>query len=276
MQMVVIVLVAGCASIVPPTPTPTRSLTGPTLAPTEPAIPRPPTEFPGSFEDSFGSSDPTAAALPNDLELPPLVVESGDNSRTVAITLSTETVEGYLYAGVAERSPGVLLLAGDRTVWGGLPALLEQNGFVVLSVNMPQLADTPEFRTVIASFSEFAQGDASLLDASRIAVIGERTAADFALRGCSQDLRCDALVLISPQDGTGAIATLGQYGNRPLLVSASRDEPASFALAENIAATAQGESLMQPFNSEGSGAAIVQNRPDFADLIVSWLDVTLR
>ncbi|MEM6282424.1 MAG: hypothetical protein AAF787_09555, partial [Chloroflexota bacterium] len=183
--MIAAVLLAGCATITPPTPTPTRALSGPTLAPTDPAIPRPPTEFPGSFEDTFGSSDPTAAALPNDLELPPLVVEQGATNREVAITLSAETVSGYLYTSVAERSPGVLLLAEDRTVWGTLPSLLEQNGFVVLSVDMPQLADMLEFRTLIASFSEFAQGDASLLDASRLAVIGERTAADFALRGCS-------------------------------------------------------------------------------------------
>jgi hypothetical protein len=270
------IVLSGCATIAPPTLTPTRSLTGPTLAPTEPAIPRPPTEFPGSFQDSFGSSDPTAAALPNNLELPPFEIVNPNGRDSVAITLAAETVSGEIYANVPIRAPGVLLIAEDRTLWGAFPQQLEQNNYVVLSIDMPQTAGISEFQTLLSSFSDLSQGDDSRLDAARIAVVGERSAADFVLRGCAVDLRCDAMILLSPTDANGAIATLGQYGTRPVLVTASQDDPISYGLAENIAATAQGEALMQPFISEGSGAVIVQNRPDFAELIISWLNLSVR
>ncbi len=270
-------LLVGCAAIAVPTPTPTRVLSGPTLAPTGDVIPLPPSEVPGSFlDDTAGASDPTAAALPNDLDLPPLAVTQADGTQAVTLTLASTQLTGSLYTNVAVRSPGVLLLSTEADVWGDFPRTIEANGYVVLSVVLPQNADASLVGEVLGSFSELAQGDASLLDPARIAVIGERSAADLTLRACAVDLRCDALGMLSPVDGSGAVLLMGQIGTRPVLLAASQDDSASYTLAQTIA-TAAGESgLFQPFVSEGAGAALVQNRPDFAELIVTWLNRSLR
>ncbi|MEO0565716.1 MAG: hypothetical protein AAF125_26650, partial [Chloroflexota bacterium] len=65
---------AACDTFTVPEPTPTRQLSGATLAPTINAIIQPPTEVPSGFTDPAGASDPTAAALPNNDNLPPLAV----------------------------------------------------------------------------------------------------------------------------------------------------------------------------------------------------------
>lgn len=273
-----LLLLAGCDALAP-TIEPTRALSAPTLAPTSNAvIPAPPTEVPGSFIDPFGSNNPTAAALPSDLDLPPLILDEvgADGGRVVSITLSDGgVVGGVLYPDVPVRAPGLLLIAEDRAVWGDLPPVLEANGYIVLAVDLPATTTIVQFRDVLASFVDFAQADDSRLDPGRMAVIGEDTGANIALLGCAADLRCDAAALLSPtaREALGAVAT---SFSRPLLVSASRDDALAFTAAEAVAASAAGEVLFQPFNSAGRGAAMLQNRPDMVDLLLRWLTEAVR
>lgn len=272
--MLVCALLVGCSTLQIPTPTPTRVLSGPTLAPTQEAIPMPPSEVPGSFVDPFGSSDPTAAALPNDLELPPLAVDTLNGAKTVTITLTDLQLTGTLHDTVPVRSPGVLLLGAGDANWGILPTQLEANGYVTLVVNLPAEATLQSSIELLDSFLELAQGDESPLDPARIAVIGERSGADIALRTCAADLRCDALGMLSPQDATGSVITMQQFSPRVSLIAASQDDTVSFGLSQNLASS-QATALFQPFTSAGSGADMLINRPDFADLIVDWLNRSL-
>jgi hypothetical protein len=271
------VLLAACQTLAVPTVTPTRSLTAPTLAPTAPAFPLPPSEVPGSFIDPFGASDPTAAALPNDLDLPPLVIGSDGGVQTVQITTSADTVIlGDLYATVPVRAPGVLLVGEDKAAWGTFPRTLEQNGYPTLVVALPPNIPIGEFQEVLGSFIDLGQGDAAPLDPGRIAVIGEGTGAVTALRGCTADARCDIVGLLSPTSADGLLAQAGIYGPRPMLVSASRMDTAVFQLSEGIAAAGTGDVTFQPFDDAGQGAAMLTNRPDFPDFVLVWLNRHLR
>lgn len=276
LSVVLMLLLAACDTLAPPTLTPTRPLTGPTLEPTGNAIPAPPSEIPGSYYDTFGSNDPTVAALPNDLDLPPLAVIDEDGVPTVEITLADRTLSGDLYAGVEGRAPGVLLLSEDRSGWAAFPNRLQESGYVVLSVEIAGAMTDADFRDILGSFSDFAQGESSHLDPSRIAVIGEQRGADVALRGCALDMRCDMVGLLSPSNTTGSSLALEQIGTRPLMVAASQTDPLSYSLAQTLGSTAQGDTLLQPFTDAGRGAEILQNRPDFAELVVAWLDRHLR
>jgi hypothetical protein len=273
-------LLAACDTLTVPTVTPTRTLSGPTIAPTGNAIPRPPTEIPGSFEDAFGASDPTAAALPNDLDLPPLAVtREGEitGGQTVQIMTDAELpLAGNLYANVPVRAPGVLLVGESRDAWGAFPRTLEENGYTVLVIAPPPDMPPTEFSQVIGSFVDLGQGDASRLDPGRIGVIGEGAGAVVALRGCVADFRCDVLGLLSPSAADGLSILGGSYGARPLLVSASRTDPARFSVAEGLAAASLGDVLFQPFDDAGQGAAMLANRPDFGPLVLSWLANNLR
>lgn len=273
-------LLAACDALAVPTVTPTRVLSGPTIAPTANAIPRPPTEIPGSFEDRFGASDPTAAALPNDLDLPPLAVTSEGGvpgAQTVQITTDADGVLlGDLYANVPVRAPGVVLVGEGRAAWGDFPRTLEENGYTVLVIAPPPDMPPAEFAQVIGSFVDLGQGEAARLDPGRIGVMGEGAGAVVALRGCAADLRCDVLGLLSPAPAGDLNALAGAYGARPLFVSASRDDPARYAAAEGLAAAGLGAVLFQPFDAAGQGAAMLRNRPDFAPFVLAWLADTLR
>ena len=276
--LLLVLITAACDALTAPTPAPTRQLSAPTLAPTTPfSLPGgPPTEIPANAASEFGANDPTVAALPNDQNLPPLSVETGNgNARSVQITLDNDILPGELYTNVPVRAPGVLLLSTDRTRWASFPGTLEENGYVVLAVDTPDVMNEVTFQQLIGSFSEFAQGEDSRLDPARIVVIGERTGADIALRGCAVDARCSALGLLTPTDADGAPTLAAQYGQRPLLVSASVEDTDSYTLAQTLA-NASNNVLFQPFEAAGSGAALLQNRPDFSDLILSWLNESVR
>lgn len=276
--LLLVLFTAACDTLSVSTPVPTRQLSAPTLAPTTPfSLPGgPPTEVPGSAASGFGANDPTVAALPNDLNLPPLSVPSDDgNARSVQIALDNAVLPGDFYTNVPVRAPGVLLLSTDRARWAGFPGTLEENGYVVLAVDTPDTMNEVVFQQLMGSFSEFAQGEDSRLDPARLVIIGEQTGADIALRGCAVDARCSALGLLTPTNSNGAATLAAQYGQRPLLVSASVEDTDSYTLAQTLA-NAGNNVLFQPFEAAGSGAALLQNRPDFADLILSWLNQSVR
>lgn len=271
-----LVVLAGCDTLAVPTLQPTRVLSGPTLEATAPAIPLPPSEVPSSFYDTRGSSDPTAAAMPNDLELPPLAVtSSGDGRQTMQITLTDALVLADLYDNVPVRAPGVLLIAESRAAWGDFPRELEASGYTVLVVELT--ADMPiiDFQQAMTSFVELSQSDGSRLDPGRIAVIGSLSGADIVLRGCAVDLRCDMAALLTPTQADGALLVLNEYDERPVLTAASATHTAAYPLAEQIAGNVQ-NGVFQPFQDAGDGAAMLQNRPDFSGLLISWINRELR
>ncbi len=273
--VVPLLLAAGCAAL--PEPTPTRALSGPTLAPTDDVIPAPPSELPGNFIDTAGASDPTAAALPNDLDLPPLAITgAAGETQTVQISLSGQTVTADLYQNVVVRSPGVILLSENREVWGQFPRQLEQNGYVVLAVDVPAGTSSTSINEIVGSFSDLAQGVDSRLDPAWIALVGEQSGADAALRGCAVDSRCDALVMLSPLSGEQASVLAQAYGDRPLFVAASQDAPVSFTLAQTYANRLQGETLFQPLAGAGNGAQMLTNQPALATQLIEWIAQQLQ
>ena len=277
--LLLMALLAGCQTIAVPTVTPTRTLSGATLAPTDNVIPLPPTELPAGFEDRTGSSGATAAALPNSLDLPPLAItsEGSDSVQIVQITTEGDDVLiGALYADVPIRAPGVVLVAEQREVWGNFPRTLEANGYITLVIAVPPDLTTAEFVQVLGSFTDLAQGDAARLDPGRIAVIGEDNGALVALRGCVIDRRCDVLGLLSIPPTDGLALEAGRYGDRPLLVSASRTDAGRFRAAQQAAAAGLGVVQFQPFDDAGQGAAMISARPDFEDLLLTWLARHLR
>lgn len=276
--VLILLLLSGCEAVIPPTPIPTRPLSGPTLAATAPVLPAPPSEVPGSFIDRSGASDPTAAALPNNLELPPLArVDPQSGTRTAQIALSDHLLTGALYDAVPVRAPGVLLLGtADVASWAALPTALQAQGYVTLVLTIPADLSETEFRQILGSFADYGQGDDSRLDPGRIAVIGEQAGADLALRGCAVDARCDALALLTPTDSANGIPNVMRYGERPLLIVASEEFPVLFVLAQQMRDSARGTMLFQPFVDAGAGAAMLQNRPDLTDLIAAWLADSVR
>jgi hypothetical protein len=265
--LVTLALAAGCAVDVP-TLTPTRApLSGPTIAVTSNPFSGPPTEPPPNSEAAGpGQNNPTAAALPNQAALPPLAVGAAAGvEQTVELAAPDGTLlTGALLAHSEARLPGVLLLGPDRLGWGDFPNQLYAAGFTVL-VMQPRadsaLADFPAMLDALTS---------GIADPARIAVIGAGAGADITLRGCAAAPACAAAALLSPLD-PGLPDILFQYNPRPLFLTASAEDQESFAVASELDASATGDKLLQPLERAGQGTAILQNRPDVADLLIAWL-----
>ncbi len=256
-----------------PTPTPVSPLSGPTLSASPTIFPRQPTEIPfdipydGYYE---GSNDPTAAALAPGAALPPLNVGTPaprDSGQTVAITAQDGTqLLGVLYQSLdGVRLPGVLLLSPRFDDWGTFPKKLYTAGFTVLAMDLRETG-LLDFEVMLRALSS---GEA---DPASLAVIGAGAGADIALLGCAGDLLCDTAVLLSPSNNLSLMDALNAFSPRPIMLSASEDDPDSFGSVQKLQAAARGEVLFQPFSSAGHGAVMLFNRPDLGDLIIQWLE----
>ena len=81
---------------------------------------------------------------------------------------------------------------------------------------------------------------------------------------------CDTVVLLSPLE-PALLAQVGAWNPRPIMQIASQEDEESFTLVQAIDAAATGEKAVQPLVSAGRGTAILLNRPDVGDLIITWM-----
>jgi hypothetical protein len=258
---ILLLLASGCDSDVP-TPIPTRTLSGPTTEPTPVFYP----DLPTPDAVNPGISDPTAAALPRDAELPPLVLESGAGIESIQLTAGDGALlTGDLYPALSgERAPGILLIAPDGAAWGDFALRLRERGYTVLSMHMRANAPLGD---AIAMLQGLAT--AGSVDPGRIGVVGAEIGADLALVMCAGDLLCDALAMITPIDARG-VGYLSSYLPRPLWMSAAQDDPA-FTIAERFQATApNGFTFISAAGAERGGRLIAADSA-LADALIGFL-----
>jgi len=255
----------------PPSPTPTRALSGPTLAASPAPFTGPPTEAPPDIEGGIGQNDPTAAALPGGAALPPMVIGTpGSGRQQVEITADDSVLlYGDLLQNREVRMPGVLLLGTDRTAWGDFPERLYTSGYTVLIMEIRDGAGEADVRVMIEALTS------GMADPGRIAVIGAARGADLALVGCAAVAACDMALLLSPLQEQTLLNAISRYNPRPLLQAVSQEDEESFATAQALDAAATGEKLFQPLENAGRGTAILLNRRDVGDLIIQWLQRVL-
>ncbi len=252
-----------------PTLEPTRTLTGPTIAPSaDPFIFGPPTEYAGESA-SMGQVEATAAALPSGGMLPPVPVgpSSFEGAEQVQIVVAEDFfLTGERHQTGTERLPGLLLWGDDAPLaWGDLPHRLRDAGFIVLVVPLWEAATADDLSLLLETLTT------GLADPSYIGVIGTGHAADLALMGCADEPICDTVVLLSPLSQQSLLSALPRYNPRPLLQVVTEQDEEAFTVAQAVNAAATGEKMLQGLNNAGRGAAILQNRPDVGDLIIEWM-----
>lgn len=266
--VVLLLCLAACDPEIP-TLEPTRTLTGPTIAPSaDPFIFGPPTEYAGDYELT-GQIEATAAALPAGGMLPPVPVGTANvqGAEPVQITVAEDLfLTGELYQTGIERLPGLLLWGDDTpSAWGDLPHRLRDAGFIVLVVPMWDEAAPEDLSLLLETLTT------GLADPSYIGVIGTGRGADLALIGCADQPICDTVVMLSPLSQPALISALPRYNPRPLLQVVTEQDEESFIVAQAVNAAATGEKMLQGLNNAGRGAAILQNRSDVGDLIIEWM-----
>src|SRR5450432_375107 len=116
----------ACDNVAPPL-TPTFPLSAPTLEPSPTILP-----FVSAATQPLyvGQSNPTAAALPGNAELPPLAAGTlapGQTPQPIQVTAPDRTLlSGDLYISPTQSlSPGILMLAPDNKAWLDLPLQLQ-------------------------------------------------------------------------------------------------------------------------------------------------------
>jgi hypothetical protein len=265
--LLALVLTACDTSEAMPTLPSTAGLSGPTIAPSPQIFTGPPTEGVPVLAGSIGQSDPTAAALPNQGALPPNALnaaESGDR-RIEVIAQDGTLLSGELYQQGTTRQPGILLLGLSAGAWGDFPAQLNAAGFTVLVMARRDAGGESDVEVMIDAL---VSGTA---DPARIAAIGAGEGADLVLRGCAMNAACDTVILLSPLDAPVLLDALARFNPRPLMLAASEEDQDSFATAQALNEAATGDKLFQPLVSAGHGTALLNNRPDLADLMIDWL-----
>jgi hypothetical protein len=266
-----LILVSACDALtVTPVPlTATWEYSAPTLA-ASPVVPiRPPTERPPDYIGP-GQSNPTAAALPWESDLPPMVIDSASGLKTAQIALRDNTVlYGVLYEnppGLVEgRLPGVLLIGSQGEGWGVFPEQLRDAGLTVLVVDMGNRRSSIDFVDVIQAFSELGTVHPGLM-----AVIGADAGADQALIGCAVDFLCDTAILLSPIGRDTLVNIMASYNPRPLLIAASRDDPIAYPSAQSLQIAATGEIVGHFPESAGHGVELLKN-PELVQTIIQWM-----
>lgn len=266
---IILIYLVACDSLVQPTSTltPTRAISAPTLEVSPTVQVRSSDELFG--DTTFGQNDLTAASLPNEANLPPILsgTQRADGSEVVQMVMEDGTI---LYGDVffipeRGRVPGVLLLAADRTSWASFPDQLMGAGFTVLvmeSRNPPQAADLD---IMLTSFSE--QG---AVDPAQIAVIGGGTHADVALIGCSVNQLCDAVVLLSPLSRDTLLNVVTQYNPRPMMIVTNRMDANSYPTSLALLQAATGSTEFVETDG-GQGTGMLQFQSDLGFTIINWL-----
>lgn len=271
------VMMAACSSLapVPPTLTPTRAFSAPTLQPTPFVWIDPPTLVPSGME-YIGRNNPDTGGLPANAEIPPLVVSgAGENVQSVRVTIREGfTLVGDLYENpplqteqnlMIQRLPGILLLSTSAQAWGAFPSALRDAGFTVLVVEVYAGMTAAEVTIVLQALSE-----AQTVNPGLIAVIGAGEGADLGFLGCALDLICDGAALLSPVRAETLVNVMANYAPRPLLLVT---DDAEGTTAQTIQASAGAALTLQ--TASGSGAAMLTAQPALTDSIVAWLRANL-
>ena len=274
-----LILAAACDNV-PPSPTPARLLSGPTLEPSPTILPFMQAQEPTQLLYQ-GQNDPTAASLPRDSELPPLAngtMVPGQTHQSITVTAPDGTqLIGDLYVSPTQTlSPAILMLAPDSKAWLDLPLQLQDKGYTVLA--MPLRADLVVNSTeALGDFEAMLQAISQVGDPGHLAVIGAENGADLALAGCAADTLCKALVLLTPTDLQIAQLGITRYNPRPLFLAVAQNDSVNFGISEYLRGSAQGgETGYEAIDGTSTGAALLQARPALRDQVIEWLGKELN
>ena len=258
-------VIAACDVINPPAPTltPTLSFSAPTIAPSPTVFIQDSDALFGN-QDAVGQNDLTAASLPSDGDLPPLVVTAlAGGGGSVQLVLDDGFVlSGNLLQQGTDRLPGLLLVSGGIDAWGDIATTLHDDGYTVLVTDSaegrPQVSD---MRTLLVGLSELGT-----VDPSRMVVFGIGEGGDIAYAGCAINLICDATLIVNPTGSAALTESIATYAERPLFVIAPTQGEALLPL---LSATNPNQIWIEIPSTVG--LEVFQSQPNLVSDILSWL-----
>ena len=267
--LVLLVLAAcgGARNVVEVTQTANEAL--PTAASDATTLPVEPSRAPAET----AVNEPTDAPVPVAGAAERMTIEAADGLLLQATLLRPIT---------SAPNPSVILLhmlGDDRTVWGevGLAADLVAAGYAVLVVDLRGHGETggaQDWTLAADDLGRVWDAFAVRADETRTAVVGASIGANMALRLGAERPDVVGVALLSPGLEYRGVTTADQlavYGDRPLLLVASEDDPYSADSVRALAEVASGATV-HIFDAAGHGTNMFAAAPELSGLIIGWLD----
>lgn len=234
--MILMILLAACDSV-GPTLTPTRAISGPTLAPSATIQIFTSEELYGTSVafGGDGQNNSTAAPLPSRGGLPPVMRATADGNLPAQIEIFFEdqtSVLGELYStsDALIRGPGLLLLGTDDVLWGDMASRAREAGITVLVIPLRAAPAPSDLNVLLTALSELPT-----VDPSRLGVFAQGAITDMMFAQCAAEPLCDFAALIGPRSRDPLVMAFSAYQPRPMLVVAGENDAASTTAAVALA-----------------------------------------
>ncbi len=246
-----------------------------------------------------GGTEPVAegsVTVVTETAVPPIPTTEPTPAATATAEPTTETVtveasdglliQATLYATSGPAShPGVILLHqldSNRQIWeeNGFAARLVENGYVVLAVDMRGHGETGGDKDWVLAVDDLQRVwnffiALEAVEDDKTAVVGASIGSNLSLVLGAMQPTIRTVVLLSPGLDYWGVTTSDQlaiYGERPILLVASRTDSYSANTVGQLLREATGEAELELYTSAGHGTEMFTSKPELADLILTWLN----
>jgi acetyl esterase/lipase len=208
----------------------------------------------------------------------PVTVIAGDGTPLAAVFYPPVIVTPV----AGQKAPGVLLLsmvAGSHADWDAFARQLQAQGMAALALDYRGSGGSPGPADWNKSVDDTRAAWEALLarpevDPQRAAIIGASIGANLALIVGANNSNVATVVALSPGtdfQGLQPTGLLSNFGQRPVYLIASADDPYSYTSAQQMAPLLPaGEAFY--YQTAGHGTAMFGD-PDLATRLLGWLSV---
>lgn len=234
---------------------------------------------------------PARGALPAIVAVLALLALESGNLRAAARAISFRTADGRtvqaLLNEAAQRpAPAVVLvpmLGRPKDDWQAAGQRLADANITALMIDLPG-GVLPDDAKVTSGWSEEIRAALSFLEtrpevrAGSLGVAGASLGGNLAVIAAAADPRVRSLAVISPSldyRGVRIEAAMRQYGGRPALLIAGRQDFYAARSARELASDPPGIRELQWSELSAHGTALLSREPDLVRALVEWFQRTL-
>jgi pimeloyl-ACP methyl ester carboxylesterase len=205
------------------------------------------------------------------------------------VALRTEdgvTIAATFYDASPRPAPAVVfvhMLTRSRRDWEPVARRLADEGVAALVIDLRGHGDSSGLPTDYASMPLDLRAARRYLEAradvlhDRIGLAGASIGANLAALHAASDATVRSIALLSPSldyRGLRIEAAMKQYGDRPALIVASRDDPYAHRSARALSRTGPGREVLT-LDSAGHGTTMLGRDGSLGALLVDWFRRTL-
>jgi dienelactone hydrolase len=173
----------------------------------------------------------------------------------------------------------------NRKVWDSFVKVAQEGGYAVLTVDLRGHGQSGGEKTFDSSMDNDV--DAALawlkaspdVDGNRMGIVGASLGANLALRGGARYPEIKSVIMLSPGMQLWKIGidkAIVEYGARPLLLVASKDDAYPAGTVQTLSKKALGDHQLQIYPGKEHGTKILISDPDLAALMLNWLKKTIQ